>query len=175
MSRSGSRWTRLNRTWLDSTGPWSARSASCHCFSEKLLTPMCPTSPDSTSRFMRGMVAPTGNSGLGQCCWYRSMWSTPRRRALARIPDRLAHDALGPALAVDLGGVDEVDAELERAMDDRLRVLARVAAAVAPLHRAELPRAEADGGDAHATRLDELHRSLADRHPLPLGAQMKRE
>src|SRR5438046_6448052 len=89
--------------------------------------------------------------------------------SLAAIPDRLAHDSLGPPLAVDLRGVDQVDAEFERTMDYRLRVLARIAAAVAPLHRAELPRSEADRRDARAARFYELHRSLPVRPPLPLG------
>src|SRR5439155_20463946 len=78
--------------------------------------------------------------------------------SLAAIPDRLAHDSLGSPLAVDLGRVDEVDAELERAMDYRLRFLARVASAVAPLHLAKLPRSSAHGLNLGAAPLDELHR-----------------
>src|SRR5581483_4239285 len=43
ISSSGARATSENWTWFDSTGPPSARSASCHRRSGKLLTPTWPT------------------------------------------------------------------------------------------------------------------------------------
>jgi hypothetical protein len=71
--------------------------------------------------------------------------------------DRASHDALRLVASVDLGGVDEVDAKLERAGDDLGRVDLRVFGAVAPLLRSELPRAETDGRQAYPVYFDESH------------------
>src|SRR5439155_12719572 len=59
-----------------------------------------------------------------------------------------ADDLLGAAEAVGSGGVDPVDAQLERPVDrrDRLLVLLRAPAEL-PAAAADSPRAEADAGD----------------------------
>src|SRR5207253_7601630 len=67
---------------------------------------------------------------------------------VAAVAERRAEDSLAAPEPVDLGGVEERDAELERPPYDRCGVAPGVVAAVAPLARAELPRAEADLGDA---------------------------
>jgi hypothetical protein len=114
------------------------------------------------------------------------MVSTPRRRALARgrgarplldhgrerhhreqlrcqehlvapAADGLAHDPLRAAVGVDLGRVDEVDAEIERPVHDGVRLRAGVVLAVPPVARAELPAAEPDHGDAGTFHLHEAH------------------
>ncbi len=73
--------------------------------------------------------------------------------------DRLAHDALGPAESVHLGGVDQVDSQIQRAMHDLPRLIARVVLAVSPLGRPELPGAQPDRGHARAAGSDEFHES----------------
>src|SRR6266566_3224644 len=77
--------------------------------------------------------------------------------AVPPAPDRLADDTLGPPQAVDLGGIDEVHAQLEGATDYRARHFRGVFRAVAPLARTELPRAQPDRGDPNASDLDVLH------------------
>jgi hypothetical protein len=57
---------------------------------------------------------------------------------------RLADDLLGLAARVDVGGVDEVDAGVERAVDDLDRP---IVVGLAP--GAEHHRAEAEGADLH--------------------------
>jgi hypothetical protein len=64
-------------------------------------------------------------------------------RAAAR-PQRLTEDPLATPEAVDLGGVEHGDAQLAGAADDPARLGVVVAAAVAPLPRAELPGAQPD-------------------------------
>ena len=78
-------------------------------------------------------------------------------RFLAAIAERLADDALGVAAAVDLGGVDHVHAEVERALEDATGLDVGVLGAVAPVLRAELPRAEPDGREPVSVHLDEAH------------------
>jgi hypothetical protein len=69
-------------------------------------------------------------------------------RALSESLDRAADDLLGVAEAVGGGGVDPVDAELERAVDrlDRLLVILRAPAEL-PATAADRPGAEANAGD----------------------------
>jgi len=55
-----------------------------------------------------------------------------------------AEQLLVEVRAVDLRGVDEVDAEIEGPVQDAARFGSRVVGAVAPLLRPELPRAEPD-------------------------------
>jgi hypothetical protein len=71
--------------------------------------------------------------------------------------DRLTYDALGTPDSIDLGRVDQVHAQLQRSAHDFAGHLARVHRPVAPLPRAELPRAQPDRGNAHATDLNEFH------------------
>src|SRR5215472_1993444 len=93
--------------------------------------------------------------------------------ALARnleILQRLPGDLLRPAARVDIGGVDEVDAGVERAADDALRVVLLQPADLSPqafTAAAERHRAEAELGDEHAgaTERVELHRDLLQRAP----------
>jgi hypothetical protein len=68
-------------------------------------------------------------------------------RRLSATAERGTEEALAAAVAVDLGGIEESDAQLQRAADDCRRFPSRVAFAVAPLAGAELPGAQADLGD----------------------------
>src|SRR5213079_3431388 len=77
--------------------------------------------------------------------------------------NRLADDALRATQAVDLGRVDQVDAEVQRSLQDLARDPVVVLAAVAPLRGPELPRAEADDRDARAAGLDVPHVRAASR------------
>ena len=73
-------------------------------------------------------------------------------------PERLAQDPLAPAGAVDLGGVEEGDPELEGAGHDLAGGAPGVRVAVAPLAGPELPGAETDTADAtEAGDVQELH------------------
>src|SRR5207253_838128 len=72
---------------------------------------------------------------------------------LQRPPD----DLLGLAEAVHLGGVDEVDAEVEGAVHDVTGRVRGVIRAVGPLAGAELPAAEPHGGKLDVTDLDLSH------------------
>src|SRR5207248_2266205 len=74
---------------------------------------------------------------------------------VAAAANRLADDSLRPTEAIDLGSVDQVDAEVESAAYDLARGFGGVFAAVAPLGRTELPRAEADHRDSRPASLDE--------------------
>ena len=58
--------------------------------------------------------------------------------------NRPSDNALGTSKAVDLRGVDQVHAEVQRPLDDDARDAASIFVAVAPLGRAELPGAEPD-------------------------------
>jgi hypothetical protein len=78
-------------------------------------------------------------------------------RLVAAAHDGLAHDPLGLAERVDLRGVDQVDAEIEGALGDGDGLGVGVLVPVAPLARAELPRAEPDGGETGPADLDVLH------------------
>ncbi len=72
-------------------------------------------------------------------------------RALdAQAPQRLAGELLGAALGIDVGGVDEVDAGLERAADDAVDLL--LAQLADRLPHARLP---AEGHRAEAQLRDE--------------------
>ena len=74
-------------------------------------------------------------------------------------PDVVADDLLGVALGVEVGGVDEVAAELEVSIDDLLRLLdARAPAEVfAERHRAEAERADAQAGAAECHVVVQRH------------------
>ena len=61
---------------------------------------------------------------------------------------RLADDLLGLAARVDVGGVDEVDAGVERAVDDADRLVVVGVAPGAEHHRAEAERADLHAGAA---------------------------
>ena len=92
------------------------------------------------------MITESGTTGLGWCTWYSGMRlqlqplgaARPRCRttggngATGKIllatttsprssPERLAEDPLAAAEAVDLGGVEERDAQLAGAADDVAR------------------------------------------------------
>src|SRR5262249_24970940 len=64
------------------------------------------------------------------------------------------------AIGVDLGRVDEVDAEVEGAFDDRPCITTGVVVAVVPVTRAELPTAEPDDRHSGATHLNEAHAQM---------------
>ena len=83
---------------------------------------------------------PAGTARPGRSCW------RPRPRPRSS-PERLAEDPLAAAEAVDLGGVEQRDAELAGAPDDVARGPVGVRVAVAPLARAELPGAQPDPAD----------------------------
>ena len=71
--------------------------------------------------------------------------------------DGLADGPLGAAEAVDLGGVDQVDAQVQGPLGDAQRFAFGEGPAVAPLERAELPGPEADHREPDATHLDVTH------------------
>ena len=73
--------------------------------------------------------------------------------ALERPPD----GPLRLAEAVDLGRVDESDAQVEGPVDDLDGVLLQVLLAVPPLHRPELPAPQPDGRDLDPTDLYVAH------------------
>ncbi len=77
--------------------------------------------------------------------------------AVAPIGDRAADDSFRVAEAVDLGGVEEVHAEVEGAMDDLDRGRARVLVAVAPVPRPELPGTDTDHRETLASHLHIAH------------------
>jgi hypothetical protein len=79
-------------------------------------------------------------------------------RLVAPAGDRGADDPLRAAEPVDLGGVDHVDAQVERPPHDGGRLAPGVALAVAPLSGAELPRAEPDHRQARPGHLGVAHR-----------------
>src|SRR5674476_1225453 len=66
-------------------------------------------------------------------------------------------DPLRLAEGIHLRGVDERDAELQRAPDHGGRLVSRVRGPVAPFARPELPRAKADRRNPHAVNLKVLH------------------
>ena len=66
---------------------------------------------------------------------------------LTVVAERLREDALAAAERIHLRGVEEGHTQLERPADDVVGRALRVVVAVAPLARAELPRAEADPAD----------------------------
>ena len=74
---------------------------------------------------------------------------------IAPLAYRLADDPLRSTEAVDLRSVDQVDVEVESPAHDLARGFGGIFAAVAPLGRAELPRAEADHRDSRPAGLDE--------------------
>ncbi len=71
-------------------------------------------------------------------------WTLVASTTLSRLPpaERLADDLLGLAARVDVGGVDEVDPGVERAVDDPDAVVVIWVAPVAEHHRAEAERAD---------------------------------
>ena len=91
----------------------------------------------------------------------------------APLAQRGAEDAFARPEAIDLGGVEERDAELQRAADHPSRLLVRVVLAVAPLTRAELPRAEPDLGDRRLQALDRDAAHLRHAPPLEVKASHK--
>ena len=62
----------------------------------------------------------------------------------ARIAERIAEDALALTEPVNLRGIEQRDAECQRAMHDVAGGARRVGVAVAPFTRAELPGAQPD-------------------------------
>ena len=64
--------------------------------------------------------------------------------ALAGLRERLAHDLFGLPVGVDVGGVDEVDAGVDSAVDDPDRVVVVFIAPVAEHHGAEAQAADLD-------------------------------
>ena len=76
--------------------------------------------------------------------------------ALAGL-QRLADDLLGLAAGVDVGGVDDVDAGVEGAVDDRDRLVVVGVAPRAEHHRAEGQRADLDAGPAEGAVVLEAH------------------
>src|SRR6185312_10800050 len=93
--------------------------------------------------------------------------------ALARdleVLQRLPGDLFRAAAGIDVGGVDEVDAGVERAADDALGLLLLQPANLCPhafVTAAERHRAEAELGDEDAGTAErvELHRGLLQRAP----------
>src|SRR5439155_4608054 len=106
--------------------------------------------------------------------WQDGVELRRQEHVVAAVGDRGADDALRAAVRVDLGRVDNVDAEIERATRDRPGLTRRVRLAVPPLTRAELPRPETDHGQprpadadvAHGVRLVEQDGIVA-RHVFP--------
>ena len=117
---------------------------------------------------------------MGQCIWYRSICSIPSRSAAcpgaaldparegndreelggdegAAPVERPSQDLLRAPGRIDLGGVEEVDAHLERPIDDGVRFASRVILAVTPLPGAELPGAQADLRDRFSGDFEITH------------------
>src|SRR5439155_2346508 len=94
-----------------------------------------------------------------------SHWKELRRQEhiVSAAANRFANDAFGTPEAVDLGGVDQVDAELKRASNDGARLPPRIVSAIPPLGRAELPGPEPDRRQPRSTDLDELHSGSSPR------------
>ena len=67
--------------------------------------------------------------------------------SVALVAERLAEDPFALAKAVDLGGVEEGDAEGAGALHDVACGTGGVSVAVAPLARSELPGAQPDPAD----------------------------
>ncbi len=70
-----------------------------------------------------------------------------------QVLERLAEDLLGLAIVIDVGGIDEVDAGVERCLDQRIGLVLRELADAAPdtlAAAAEGHRAEAQFGDDEA-------------------------
>src|SRR5205807_3376051 len=79
------------------------------------------------------------------------------RRQEDRVPvftDRRAEDPLAAPETVDLGGVEEGNAEFDRPAHDGVRLLPGVTLTVAPLPGAELPGAQPDPGNPGGLRVD---------------------
>ena len=76
---------------------------------------------------------------------------------LAAPGDRTTDDAFRFVAPVDLGGVDQVHAEIERPVDDRAGLVLRVVGAVAPVLRSELPRAQPDHRQPDTIDFDVSH------------------
>jgi hypothetical protein len=74
----------------------------------------------------------------------------------------LADDDLGLALRVDVGGVDEVDPRVQRAMNDPDAFVVVLVAPVAEHHRAEAQLADRDAG---ASQKAMLHGLLLSERP----------
>ena len=79
--------------------------------------------------------------------------TSARRLAIAR--PTIVSEIAAP---VDLGGVDQVDAEVEGTGNDAARLPLGVVGAVAPFLRAELPRAQADAREPDAVCFEVPHR-----------------
>src|SRR5262249_22228195 len=71
--------------------------------------------------------------------------------------DGLADGALRTAQAIELGGVDEIDAKVKGSLGDAERLAVREGPAVAPLWRSKLPGSHADHRQPDATHLDITH------------------
>ena len=81
-------------------------------------------------------------------------WNLVARTTSSRRPlQRLADDRLGLALRVDVGGVDEVDARVEGAVDDPDAVGVVGVAVAAEHHRAQGQRADLQAGPAEGAVL----------------------
>jgi hypothetical protein len=74
----------------------------------------------------------------------------------AAAGERLGDDLLGLAARVDVGGVDEVDPRVERAVDDPDRLVVVGVAPGAEHHRAEAQRADLHAGTAERAVLHVL-------------------
>ena len=136
---------------------------------------------------MPRIVVRSPTTGLGWCTWYRSIFCTPSRWALATArccttaavgqhrehlgrddhvvgpaggAQRGAEDALAAAEPVDLGGVEDGHPELAGPGHDPGGLAVVVGGAVAPLAGAELPGAQADHGvPLRGVELDVAHGS----------------
>ena len=195
----GPRATRLNCTWLDSTGaPERGLGALPAATAGSCETPTSSTRPTSRSARMPRIVVASPISGLrlvhlvevdrahpepvraGHAALLHDRRGGQHREHLrrddhvvraARLPQRLAEDALAAAEAVDLRRVEHGDPQRAGPRDDLARRVLVVLAPVAPLAGAELPGAQPDhrvplaGGEvqvAHAvslTRRERLRRA----------------
>src|SRR6266511_1939571 len=156
-SRSGLRRSRLYWTWLETTGLPSAHARHGRGLGDQRIGPV-----DLVE------VEPVGAQPLqaGVRRHLDPVPGRPDRRDLAgqhdRVPDLwpgqdVAEHPLGLALAVGLGGVDQGDAELPGAVDDRLGLGWAEAVAPAPLRRPELPGPEPDHRRPQPLGLDIAH------------------
>src|ERR1700694_4785310 len=180
-SRSASRWTRLNRTWVEREVPAKSLPAPLPlreavvadagvCHQSVIDEPLesrhhCSGWKERAWPVELIQIDPmhAESSRAASCSRPHHERQADRKKlggdehVAAPVSNRLADDALRPAEPVELRGVDEIDPQLQRPLDDRPRSLRRIVAAVAPLARAELPCPKSDGRQTHATDLEVSH------------------
>src|SRR5581483_10714520 len=110
------------------------------------VDPVCPESPQRRLALADDPAARV--AALVRVVAHRPVHLRRENDLVAAPAKRLADDLLGLAARVHIRGVDEVDARVERALDDPDRLVAIGVAPGTEHHRAEAEPADPDAGPA---------------------------